>query len=75
MKSPRAKTLPFTVNLIADKSGLPTSAAISGVSRYCKRSHYRRERTTDYYANRHVHYVATQNKLFESAHHRSPPKR
>src|ERR1700722_5061146 len=33
MKSPKAKMLPFTVNLIAEKSGLPTSAAISGVSR------------------------------------------
>src|ERR1700733_7054525 len=33
MKSPRAKTLPFTVNRIAEKSGFPTSAAIRGVRR------------------------------------------
>src|SRR5580704_5036520 len=32
-KSPRANMLPLTVNLIAEKSGLPTTAAISGVSR------------------------------------------
>src|SRR5215469_11458937 len=33
MKSPSAKTLPLMVKLIAEKSGLPTMAAISGVSR------------------------------------------
>src|SRR5580704_15803872 len=32
-KSPRANMLPLTVNLMAEKSGLPTIAAISGVSR------------------------------------------
>src|SRR5579862_5040646 len=33
MKWPRANTLPFTVKLMAEKSGLPTSAAMSGVSK------------------------------------------
>src|SRR5580704_932294 len=32
-KSPRANMLPLMVNLMAEKSGLPTIAAISGVSR------------------------------------------
>src|ERR1700691_2348325 len=33
MKSPTGKTDPLTANLMAEKSGLPTRAAISGVSR------------------------------------------
>src|SRR6266852_4059615 len=33
IKSPRAKTLPLMVKLMAEKSGLPTMAAINGVSR------------------------------------------
>src|SRR5581483_2191434 len=33
MKSPIANTLLLTVNLMAEKSGLPTNAAIKGVSR------------------------------------------
>src|SRR5258706_9175686 len=33
MKSPMRSLLPFTVNAIAEKSGEPTIAAISGVSR------------------------------------------
>lgn len=70
MKSPTANTLPFTVKLMAEKSGLPTSAAISGVSK----SLVKAETTVANAApittpNGHVDHVTTQDELLEPFEH------
>ncbi len=75
MKSPRAKTFPFNVNLIAEKSGLPDERCDQRSQQIlCKRSHNCREGSTNHHTNRHIDHVATPNKLLESVEQGYPPE-
>ena len=69
MKSPTGKIVPRTANLILEKSGLPTSAAIRGVRKLGQRRDHATESCADHHADRHIHNVAAKNEFLESAKH------
>ena len=74
MKSPIRNLLPLTVNSIAEKSGWPTIAAISGVNRsFTSAATTAPNARADDHRYRQVHDVAAQQKLLESTQHRQLP--
>jgi hypothetical protein len=69
MKSPIRNLLPFNTKAIPEKSGAWTMAAISGGEEvFYERSYYCTESGPNNNSHRHVNYIATQQKLFESFH-------
>ena len=55
------------LNSRLEKSGLPTTAAISGVRKaLVRRGDHAAECRADHHAYRHIHYISAQNEFLES---------